>query len=95
MLRTGTYEPANGHNGNGNGHTGNTPSTGNGHSAASNGGEAETGSAPACPKCGGPMWDNREGKKNPKAPDYKCKSTGCDGVIWPAKAQPAPSSVPF
>lgn len=19
------------------------------------------------------MWDNREGKKNPKAPDYKCK----------------------
>lgn len=23
------------------------------------------------------MWDNREGKKNPKAPDYKCKDEGC------------------
>jgi hypothetical protein len=41
------------------------------------------------------MWDNREGKKNPKAPDYKCKDKGCDGVIWPAKAPAAPNGVPF
>lgn len=38
-----------------------------------------------CPKCGGPTWDNRESKKNPRQPDYKCKDKSCDGVIWPAK----------
>lgn len=38
-----------------------------------------------CPKCGGRMWDNRETKKNPKAPDYKCRDRNCDGVIWPPK----------
>lgn len=38
-----------------------------------------------CPKCDGPMWDNRETKKNTRAPDYKCKNRGCDGVIWPDK----------
>jgi len=48
-----------------------------------------------CPKCGGPMWDNREGKKNPKAPDFKCKDKGCDGAIWPAKAPTAVNGVPF
>jgi len=26
-----------------------------------------------CPVCGGTMWDNRQNKKNPMAPDYKCK----------------------
>lgn len=37
----------------------------------------------SCPKCGAEMWDNREGKKNPKAPDFKCKKgPACDGVIW-------------
>jgi hypothetical protein len=40
------------------------------------------------------MWDNREGKRNPKAPDFKCKDRGCDGVIWPPRgavpAGPAP-----
>lgn len=30
-----------------------------------------------CPNCGGDMWDNRENKKNPKAPDYKCKDKTC------------------
>lgn len=40
---------------------------------------------PECPKCGGRMWDNRIGKRNPKAPDFKCKDRGCDGVIWPEK----------
>lgn len=39
----------------------------------------------ACPKCGGRTWDNREGKKNPKAPDFKCRDRSCDGVIWPPK----------
>ena len=49
--------------------------------------------APKCPKCNGPMWDNREGKKNPKAPDYKCKNKACDGAIWQGAA-PAPSAQP-
>ena len=40
---------------------------------------------PACPKCGGRMWDNRVSKRNPKAPDYKCRSRSCDGVIWPPR----------
>jgi len=30
-----------------------------------------------CTKCGGPIYDNREGKKNPKAPDWKCKDKSC------------------
>jgi hypothetical protein len=34
-------------------------------------------SAVTCPRCGGAMWDNREGKKNPKGPDFKCKSKEC------------------
>ena len=41
---------------------------------------------PPCPKCGGRMWDNRVGKRNPKAPDFKCRDRSCDGVIWPPKA---------
>ena len=41
---------------------------------------------PECPKCGGAMWDNREGKRNPKAPDFKCKDKSCDGVVWPPRA---------
>ena len=42
---------------------------------------------PGCPKCGGRMWDNRLTKRNPKAPDYKCRDRSCDGVIWPAKSE--------
>ena len=45
----------------------------------------DSSAAPVCPKCHGPMWDNREGKRNPKAPDFKCKDRGCDGVIWPPR----------
>lgn len=41
---------------------------------------------PSCPRCGGRMWDNRLSKRNPKAPDYKCRSRGCDGVLWPLHA---------
>ena len=40
---------------------------------------------PSCPKCGGRMWDNRLSKRNPKAPDFKCRNRSCDGVMWPAK----------
>ena len=40
---------------------------------------------PPCPKCGGKMWDNRLGKRNPKAPDFKCRDRDCDGVVWPPK----------
>jgi len=48
--------------------------------------------APACPKCAGQMWDNRAGKRNPRAPDYKCKTDGCDGVIWPPREPGAVST---
>ena len=44
---------------------------------------------PSCPKCGGRVWDNRLSKRNPKAPDYKCRSRSCDGVIWPARGTAA------
>jgi len=46
--------------------------------------------APDCPKCGGAMWDNRMSKKNPAAPDWRCKDKACDGVVWPPKKE-----VPF
>lgn len=31
------------------------------------------------------MWDNRQTKTNPKAPDFKCRDRACDGVVWPPK----------
>jgi hypothetical protein len=37
---------------------------------------------PTCPVCDGAMWDNREGKKNPKAPDFKCKDKACGAAVW-------------
>lgn len=40
---------------------------------------------PGCPKCSGPMWDNRSSKGNPKAPDFRCRNRECGGVIWPGK----------
>jgi hypothetical protein len=45
------------------------------------------------------MWDNRLSKRNPKAPDFKCRDRSCDGVIWPprdgkAAARGAPATVP-
>jgi hypothetical protein len=50
---------------------------------------------PSCPKCGGRMWDNRATKRNPRAPDFKCRDRSCDGVIWPARAgTAAPSATP-
>jgi hypothetical protein len=54
---------------------------------------ADETAVPDCPKCQGPMWDNRAGKRNPKAPDFKCKDRECDGVIWPPRdAKPAAAS---
>jgi hypothetical protein len=47
---------------------------------------ALTEDAVSCPKCGGRMWDNRASKRNPKAPDFKCRDRSCDGVIWPPRA---------
>ena len=41
--------------------------------------------APACPVCGGRMWDNRTTKRNPRAPDFKCRDRSCDGVLWPGQ----------
>ena len=46
----------------------------------------------SCPKCGGRMWDNRLTKRNPKAPDFKCRDRSCDGVIWPPKGEKAESA---
>jgi hypothetical protein len=43
---------------------------------------------PECPKCKGKMWDNREKKTNPKAPDFKCRDKNCDGVFWPGQWPP-------
>ncbi|MDB4878766.1 MAG: caspase-like protein [Gemmatimonadetes bacterium] len=47
---------------------------------------------PDCPRCQGPMWDNRVGKRNPKAPDFKCKDKGCDGVVWPPRNATVPAA---
>ncbi|MFN2603567.1 MAG: Rad52/Rad22 family DNA repair protein [Gemmatimonadaceae bacterium] len=44
-----------------------------------------------CPKCGGRMWDNRLTKRNPRAPDYRCRDRSCDGVIWPSKEVEKPA----
>lgn len=36
-----------------------------------------------CPDCGGAMYDNRETKRSPKQPDYKCKDKeGCGKAVW-------------
>lgn len=51
--------------------------------------EGSTASEVHCPKCGGRMWDNRLTKRNAKAPDYRCRNRGCDGVIWPSQSATA------
>jgi single-strand DNA-binding protein len=50
------------------------------------------GEMPRCPKCAGDMWDNRASKRNPKAPDFKCKDRNCDGVVWPPRDGAAPGA---
>lgn len=49
---------------------------------------------PGCPKCGGEMWDNRQSKRNPKAPDFRCRNRSCDGVLWPGQARNAIPAIP-
>jgi hypothetical protein len=59
---------------------------------------------PPCPVCGGKMWDDRASKRNPRAPDFKCRNKpkfqggpGCPGVIWPPRdgeRRPAPAAAP-
>jgi hypothetical protein len=58
---------------------------------------AGTADDPACPVCGGKMWDDRVSKRNPRAPDFKCRNKpkvmggpGCQGVIWPPREGEAP-----
>lgn len=36
-----------------------------------------SGGVPACPVCHGEMYDNRQNKKTPKSPDFRCKSKTC------------------
>jgi hypothetical protein len=55
------------------------------------------GPVPNCPKCGGPMWDNRDkiASSGKRMPEFSCKAgrwdsvtkttIGCDGAIWPQK----------
>jgi hypothetical protein len=64
--------------------TGATNTTSNASARATT--KTTTTDAPSCPTCGGKMWDNRLSKRNPKAPDYKCRDRSCDGVIWPPRA---------
>lgn len=44
-----------------------------------------------CPKCGGPTWDNRNDKRNPRSPDYKCKNKQCGEGVWEKKSAIAPA----
>jgi len=52
-----------------------------------------TSATPACPDCGGQMWDNRakkaSGEYAANRPDFSCKKRGsdpeCKGAIWPSK----------
>ena len=48
-----------------------------------------------CPQCGSEMWDNRNRKTNPKAPDFKCKNPQCNHAIWPSKnSRPQGQTIP-
>lgn len=59
----------------------------------------QAGAAPRCPKCNGPMWDNRAKiADGNKGPEWACKASkwnpetkqreGCDGVYWPGQWPP-------
>lgn len=61
-----------------------TPDPVSGRAALDAESERVTG-APECPKCGGRMWDNRASKRNPRAPDFKCRDRRCEGVVWPGQ----------
>jgi hypothetical protein len=73
-----------------------------GRAGATGGPRVDADGMPLCPVCGGPMWDDRESKRNPRAPDFKCRNKprerggpGCEGVIWPARdGSPSPYPPP-
>jgi hypothetical protein len=44
-----------------------------------------------CPVCNKEMYDNRESKKNPKAPDYRCKDKECKWQLDPNSDEWIPS----
>lgn len=54
--------------------------------------EGRSAGHPACPKCGGAMWDNRADKRNPRAPDFRCRKRDCNGRLWPGQAQAGTAS---
>ena len=71
------------------------PTTTAGRGAPAAGPRVDANGMPLCPICGGAMWDDRESKRNPRAPDFKC-SPGCEGVIWPARdGSPSPYPPPL
>ena len=35
-----------------------------------------------CPLCNGKVFDNRQDKKNPKAPDFRCAEPSCRWAEW-------------
>ena len=47
-----------------------------------------------CPKCQGPVWDNRRQKKDPskvKWPDFSCRDKeGCRWAVWPGQYELLP-----
>lgn len=48
-----------------------------------------------CPKCNtSEMWDNRQSKRNPKQPDYKCKDKDCGHAVWLKPKQETASAKP-
>lgn len=69
-------------------------------------GQPPKSAVPSCPKCAGPMWDNRGKKKNPKGADFTCKDKTCKNDkgfvtgVWEEKdktavtAAAAPFNVP-
>lgn len=78
------------------------PAAGGARNAASPGATVDANGMPLCPVCGGAMWDDRASKRNPRAPDFKCRNKprerggpGCEGVIWPARdGSPSPYPPP-
>lgn len=45
-----------------------------------------------CPDCGDGVWDNRENRRNPKAPVFKCRDAdGCGWIAWPQKVVTVPT----
>jgi hypothetical protein len=40
------------------------------------------------------MWNNIVTKRNPKAPDYRCRDRACTGAIWPPKDQRPAAAAP-